>query len=281
VGGYCRRVIETKIGRLITALALNKRFLVENYTVYKHTNLVNGRVYIGITGGQVEKRWLNGAGYKNNSHFWRAIQKYGWDSFSHEILYSGLSRTEAQAREVELISFYRNESKGCYNILPGGDLGRTGVPVSEETREKLRKINLGRVFTAEQRRRMSEAGKGKIIPLSARQKMSTNNARYWLGKKRSEDTIEKNRQAHLGKTLTPEHRAKISASSPREKLSECKRKRVLQMDLEGNPIKVWSSMKEAEQALIGRLTGQVSSCCNGKSKTAFGYKWKITHDKGE
>lgn len=254
---------------------------MENYTVYKHTNLVNGMVYVGITGGRVERRWLQGSGYKNNPHFWRAIQKYGWDSFSHDILYTGLTRLEAQAKEIDLISFYQNEPSGCYNILPGGNLGRTGVPISEETREKLRKINLGRVFSVEQRQHLSEAKMGKTLSADTRQKMSENNARYWLGKKRSDDTNEKNRQAHIGKTLTPEHRAKISASSPREKLSECKRKRVLQTDLQGTPIRVWSSMKEAELALIGHLTGQVSSCCSGKSKTAFGYKWKIIHDEGE
>ena len=36
------------------------------YSVYKHTNKENKKVYIGITSRQVEQRWANGHGYKNN-----------------------------------------------------------------------------------------------------------------------------------------------------------------------------------------------------------------------
>lgn len=52
------------------------------YFVYKHTNKLNGKVYIGITGQiTVEERWKNGLGYNRynrngqNSHFYNAIKK--------------------------------------------------------------------------------------------------------------------------------------------------------------------------------------------------------------
>lgn len=51
-----------------------------NYSVYMHKNKTNEKVYIGITGRKSEKRWLNGHGYKNNIHFNKVIQKYGWDN---------------------------------------------------------------------------------------------------------------------------------------------------------------------------------------------------------
>ena len=47
------------------------------YTVYCHTNKINGKKYVGITKRLVEKRWLNGRGYNGNSIFRKAINKYG------------------------------------------------------------------------------------------------------------------------------------------------------------------------------------------------------------
>ena len=59
----------------------------KRYTVYKHTNKANGKVYIGITRQDPEKRWgEGGCNYAGNKHFSRAINKYGWNNFSHKIL---------------------------------------------------------------------------------------------------------------------------------------------------------------------------------------------------
>lgn len=65
------------------------------YSVYCHTNKINGKRYIGITKRQPEKRWANGYGYSNNRHFFAAIQKYGWDSFYHEVWFTDLSYEDA------------------------------------------------------------------------------------------------------------------------------------------------------------------------------------------
>ena len=252
-----------------------------NYSVYKHTNKLTGGVYIGITGRPVEERWKGGSAYKTSHHFYRAIQKYGWDGFEHEVLCSGLSKEEAQEREVELIAHYRTSGCECYNILSGGNLGRSGIPLSPDAREKIRVANLGRVVSREQRKRLSELRRGVRLPPETRKKMSEHNSRYWLGKKRSPETIEKIRQSHIGKTLSHEHRAKISASQPRDYISNCKKKPVLQMDLLGNPIRQWSSMKEAELAIRGCVSGTISACCKGRFQTAFGYKWKLISSEGE
>lgn len=51
------------------------------YIVYMHI-APNNKVYIGITSQILSNRsHSNGSGYRLNQHFWRAIQKYGWDKF--------------------------------------------------------------------------------------------------------------------------------------------------------------------------------------------------------
>ena len=115
------------------------KLLEKTYCVYKHTNIFNGKIYIGITSQQPEKRWKNGHGYEGNEYFYRAIQKYGWnDGFEHEIVVDGLTKTQACAIEIELINAYdsTNPDKG-YNFSSGGDCGNAGCDRSEEWIEKM------------------------------------------------------------------------------------------------------------------------------------------------
>jgi hypothetical protein len=110
------------------------------FYVYKHTNKVNGKVYIGVTCQKPKQRWKNGKGYIDNEDFWADIEKYDWNQgFDHEILYSGLSEIQAEAMEILLIDYYdsRNKNKG-YNILKGGRLP------SEKTRRNISKSLKGK-----------------------------------------------------------------------------------------------------------------------------------------
>lgn len=64
----------------------------------KHTSPTN-KYYVGITKQNPLKRWANGRGYCKNKHFYKAILKYGWDNFKHEIVFSGITKDEAIQRE--------------------------------------------------------------------------------------------------------------------------------------------------------------------------------------
>lgn len=126
------------------------------YCVYKHTNKMNGMVYIGITRQNPIKRWGGGSGYSYNTHFYNAILKYGWDNFSHEILYTGMTREEACEKEIELIAKYNsNDRKYGYNITPGGDT------LDEESIQKVASKKRGVKFTEEHKLALSKAKKGK------------------------------------------------------------------------------------------------------------------------
>lgn len=72
------------------------------WSVYRHT-FPDGRVYIGITSGNPEKRWANGRGYRHQEKMELAIMKYGWDNIKHEIISDGLTESEAKNKEEQMI----------------------------------------------------------------------------------------------------------------------------------------------------------------------------------
>lgn len=91
------------------------------YRVYKHTNRVNGKVYIGLTCQAPERRWQKGAGYAGTL-FGNAIRKYGWDAFEHEVIADGLTERDACEMEKRLIAEYKsNDREHGYNLSIGGE----------------------------------------------------------------------------------------------------------------------------------------------------------------
>ena len=114
------------------------------FLVYLHRNKYNGKVYIGITSKSPKQRWKNGYGYADQSLFWNAIRKYGWDSFDHEILYKNLTQDEAERLEQELIAKYRsNERELGYNMAIGGGVNR-GYKLSDVTKQRLSESHIGK-----------------------------------------------------------------------------------------------------------------------------------------
>lgn len=76
---------------------------------------INGKVYVGQTCNLSERWRNNGKNYFNSIKFYNAIKKYGWDNFTHEVVYSNLNK---QAADKELIHKYRrryDNSKKDYN----------------------------------------------------------------------------------------------------------------------------------------------------------------------
>lgn len=133
----------------------------DNWKVYKHTNLINGKVYIGVTKQNVQRRWRDGEGYRTQM-FYRAIQKYGWDNFKHEVLADWISSDKIDRYETYLVELYRSDDPNFgYNLEGGGKINKV---VSAETREKMRALALNRVVSQETREKISKANKGKKRP---------------------------------------------------------------------------------------------------------------------
>lgn len=144
-----------------------------NYTVYKHT-APNGKVYVGITGQKPERRWQNGYGYKNgNSYFWNAISVYGWDNFGHEILYTNLTKEEAEQKEVELIAFYDSTNReNGYNISFGGNATMAGFEFSDESKRKMSESHKGKKRSEESIQKQSKSLKGHVCSEETKKKIS-------------------------------------------------------------------------------------------------------------
>ena len=126
---------------------MNSQLSTKSWVVYKHTS-PTGKVYIGITSKAPNDRWASGFGYEHQVYFFRAIVKYGWINFKHDILFEGLTKEEAEAKEVELIAQYKSADLNYgYNIDLGGDNHR----LSLETRKKISDIKKGKRWTERQR----------------------------------------------------------------------------------------------------------------------------------
>jgi len=166
------------------------------FCVYCHTS-PNGKKYIGITSQKPERRFgINGSRYKSNPHLSAAIEKYGWDAFSHEILYDALTFEEASKLERDLIRDYRtNDRAHGYNHTLGGE-GRLGDPMPEHVKSMLRELNTGSHISEEHKRRIGQANKGKKMPAEVREKIRKAN----VGKKASESTRKKMSEKLIGNT---------------------------------------------------------------------------------
>ena len=151
------------------------------YVVYMHI-APNGKKYVGITKTSPQKRWNSGKGYMSQQLFYRAIQKYGWENFTHAILADNLDETDAKNMEVQLIDKYQltNVNFG-YNVSPGGDTGNGlcgkthpmyGKHLSDETRRKISEATLGRKPWNYGIYGMESSFKGKHHTESAKKKLS-------------------------------------------------------------------------------------------------------------
>lgn len=96
------------------------------YYIYQITNMINQKNYIGQT-NNIVKRWSNHRCISNpNMVIAQAIKKYGVENFKFEILLSGLTKEEANEKEINYIKEKNSLVPNGYNVSKGGQ-GANGV----------------------------------------------------------------------------------------------------------------------------------------------------------
>ena len=240
---------------VIQSLQLEERSVM--YCLYCHTNKVNGKRYFGITGVNPKRRWAAGHGYSTSRHFRHAIEKYGWDSFEHEIIAEGLTKQEACEMEREYIERYNTtDERYGYNLSQGGQGGRLGTKQTDEWKAKMSELRKGRVLTEEHKRKLSEAAKGRKFSDEHRAKLRDAK----VGRPLSDEHRRKLSEAMKGKRFTDEHKQKLRES----KRSSMKKVYCRETDT------VYESVADAARELgVGRAN--LSATCKGKHKHVGGY----------
>ena len=219
------------------------------WSVYKHTS-PSGKVYIGITSTLPRKRWARGLGYRNQV-FYKAIEKYGWDNITHEIICQNVSEDCAVRLEKFLIAKYQSsDSRFGYNITGGGEV----VHFTEDGKRRLiqgcKRANHERQWTDEARQKARERFTGK------------NNPSY--GKPIPE---------HVRQAIIKANKSRVITEAMREKarlMGGWNKKKVFQFSLDGKFIKEFESLVEAERE-TGIKQGCIGDCASGRYKTAGKY----------
>lgn len=239
------------------------------YIVYMHTT-PSGKRYIGITAQTVEKRWQKGFGYAygDNDYFFNAIKKYGWDNIKHEILFTGLTKSEAEEKEIELIAKYNTTSRDCgYNRETGG----YACPKhTEESKHKMSKVQKEIwANNPERREKLAEHRRGCPMSNETKEKLRRAN----LGKKQSAETINK-RVKKLRGQKKPKNSEWLRAAWA---AGWGNRKPVVQIDLDGKIIAEYDSAANAMRVL-NLPYAKIADVCKGKAKSTYGLYFRYKEE---
>lgn len=102
--------------------------------IYKTTNKINNKIYIGQHRSQEHDPSYIGSGKLIK----RAIQKYGFDNFSNEIISICHSQKELDVMEINMIQKFNSTNKEIgYNITHGGQGGNITSSLPKEDYEKM------------------------------------------------------------------------------------------------------------------------------------------------
>lgn len=232
------------------------------YMVYCHTNLLNGKRYVGISCRKTYKRWgKEGSGYKNCTLFWKAIKKYGWSGFNHTVLHKNLSKQEAENLEIKYISDWKlTNPKYGYNLLKGGN---TNCPL-EETKEKI-SLSLKKYYKEhpEKIQELKEKNKKYFNTEENKQKCKERSLKVYKERPEIKEKIRK--------TVIENYKKHPEIL---EKLKKYSRKDIKKVICVETGV-VYGKVTDAAKS-VGCSISLISAACRGSNrvKTAMGYHWQ-------
>jgi group I intron endonuclease len=222
--------------------------------IYRIDCAETGLSYVGQTILPLEERWrahVDYAGWvirhrpEKDTHFARAIRKYGRDAFVPCVIEETMEAS-LDEREIHWIAELGTFRNG-YNSTEGGG-GRRGYECSEETRERMRLKAIGRKHSSETIERIAAKRRGvKQDPVIVEKRAAGNR-----GKKRTDVTRARMSTAQLGHEVSAETRARISkAGLGRVTSEDTKRKlgrRVNQLTRDGQYVATFDTLTSAALA---------------------------------
>lgn len=219
--------------------------------IYKITNKLNGKFYVGRTIKSLNKRFYDHCyeALERNSknYFHRAIRKYGKENFVIE--------------EIELCDpihigekeiFWISELKPHYNQTLGGDGGMLGFKHSNKTKKLISEKRMGK-YTGE-----DNPFYGQHHTEETKQKLSE----FRKGKRFS--------KGFTGKSHKEESKSKTSQTLKNN--PNIKRTKVFQYDIEGNFLREFQSFADAAQ-FVKTSPSNIKYTCEGKFNHCKGYRW--------
>jgi group I intron endonuclease len=149
--------------------------------IYKATNKVNGKVYIGQTVCDFHKRKLKHFSKSNEEkptmYFHRALKKYGKDSFKWEVIENCDSKKELDDMEFHYIKQYDSFKNG-YNMTLGGE-GSVGRKHTKEAMLKISNSRKGILVSEETKVKLSKMRKGKKKSKDHVKAVAESKSEYW------------------------------------------------------------------------------------------------------
>lgn len=188
--------------------------------IYKTTNLISGKCYIG----KHKAVSFEGTNYLGSGKALKlAIGKYGKENFKVELLESCDTEDQLNNKEEEWIEkFNAVSSAEFYNIVPYSTGGNVWEHYPKEKAQKIFKEHSEYMknfkHSEETKLKMSIQRKGKKHSEETKHKISVSNKGKRLGYKESSETIEKHRASSLNHKHSEESKKKISISNKGKRL---------------------------------------------------------------